>query len=71
MNLPDEIRPDLVGDGYDVEPLLTAAQVAEILSLPLKSVYEMPIRKVRLSKGRIRYRPQVIREFIASREVAM
>ena len=33
MKFPDELRPDLVGDGYDVEPLLTAAQVAEILSL--------------------------------------
>ena len=65
----DELRPDLVGDGYDVEPLLTAAQVAEILSLPLKSVYELPIRKVRLGKNRIRYRPTVIREFIESREV--
>lgn len=56
-----------VGDGYDANPLLTAADVGIILQVPTKSVYELPIPKVRISKRRIRYRPEDIEEFIESR----
>jgi len=63
----DEIRPDLVGDGFDPEPLLTAAQVAEILSVPPKSVYELSIPRVRVGERRIRWRPADVRAFIHNR----
>ena len=61
------VAPPLVGDGYDVEPLLTAAEVAEILNVPVKSVYEIPIRRVRIGTRRIRWRPADVREFIDRR----
>ena len=67
MRRPDEIRPDLVGDGYDPEPLLTAAQVGEILSVPSKSVYELTIPRIRVGERRIRWRPADVREWIHSR----
>ena len=35
-----------VGDGYDDEPLLTAEEVGEILRVPVKSVYDLPIKRV-------------------------
>ncbi len=57
----------LVGDGYDVEPLLTAADVAEILRVPVKSVYELPIPRVKISLRRIRWRPQDVQQFIERR----
>lgn len=63
----DEVRPDLVGDGYDPEPLLTAEEVGEILQVPTKSVYDLPIQRVRVSKGRVRWRPADVRAFIERR----
>lgn len=60
-------RPAPVGDGYDAEPLLTAEDVGIILQVPTKSVYELPIPKVRISKRRIRYRPEDVEEFIEKR----
>ena len=63
----DEIRTDLVGDSYDVEPLLTAAEVGRILRLPVKSVYELPIVRIRLGTRRIRWRPRDVHEFIDRR----
>ena len=59
--------PGLVGDGYDVEPLLTAADVAAILRVPVKSVYELPISRVKISRRRIRWRPQDVQQFIERR----
>lgn len=59
----------LVGDGYDVEPLLTASEVAEILHLPMKSVYDLPIKRVQLGPRRIRWRPEDVRAFIERRTV--
>lgn len=64
---PDDVRPDLVGDGYDAEPLWEAAKVGEVLSLPAKSVYTLPIRKVRIGPRRIRWRPTDVRAFIDAR----
>lgn len=64
---PDEIRPDLVGDGYDDEPLLNAREVGRMLCLPINGVYELPIPRVRVGKRSIRWRPRVVREFIERR----
>lgn len=64
---PDEHRPDLVGDGWDPEPLMTADEVAEVLQVPKKSVYELAIPRVRIGKRRVRWRPADVREFIQRR----
>lgn len=63
----EEIRPDYVGDGYDPEPLLTADEVAEILQVPRKSVYDLSIPRVRIGERRVRWRPADVREFINRR----
>ncbi len=63
----EEYRPDLVGDGFDLEPLLTAAEVAEWLQVHPKRIYELPIRRVRLSSKRIRFRPDDVRAFLERR----
>ena len=59
----------LVGDGYDIEPLLTAKEVAKILRVGLGRVYEMPIPRLRLGPQRIRWRAADVREYIATRPV--
>ena len=63
----EEIRHDLVGDGYDSEPLWTAREVAVKLQLPKKSVYELPIPQVRIGPRRIRYRPSDVQAFVRRR----
>ncbi len=63
----DEVRPDLVGDGYDPEPLMTAREVGKVLRLPAKAVYHLPIRRVQLGQRRTRWRPSDVREFIERR----
>lgn len=63
----DEYRPDLKGDGWDPEPLLTAEEVAEILSMRADAVYELPIQRVKISSRRIRWRPADVRAFIQRR----
>lgn len=63
----DLVRSDLVGDGYDPEPLLTAQEVAGILRVPVKSVYSLPMQRVRVGRCRIRWRPDKIRDFIDRR----
>ena len=65
----EEHRPDLVGDGYDSEPLWTVDQVAEYLQVPVKRVYELPIPRIRLSSRRCRWRPRIVINFVTSREV--
>ena len=67
MMRPDDVRPDLIGDGYDPEPLMTAREVAEMLRLPAKAVYGLPIRRVQLGQRRTRWRPSDVREFIERR----
>ena len=64
---PDEYRPDLKGDGYDPEPLMTAEDVADVLRVREKAVYELPIPRVRVSQRRVRWRPADVREFIDNR----
>ena len=61
------LRPDLVGDGLDEERLLTAAQVASVLQVPRKSVYELPIRRIRLGPRRVRWRWMDIEAFLDRR----
>lgn len=68
MNAQETPRPDLVGDGYDPEPLLTAKEVSEILRIPERSVYEMTgLPRVRLGVRRVRWRPADVRAFIDRR----
>lgn len=64
---PEEHRPDLVGDGYDAEPLMTAEEVGEVLQVPTKSVYDLPIPRVRVSSNRVRWRPRDVRAFVERR----
>lgn len=67
---PEDHRPDYVGDGYDPEPLLTADEVADVLRVPKDAVYDLPIARVRVSKGRVRWRPENVREFVERRTEA-
>ncbi len=67
MKANEETRHDLVGDGYDIEPLLTAEDVGGILRVPAKSVYELPLPRIRLGTRRIRWRPADVRAFIDRR----
>jgi hypothetical protein len=64
-------RPDLVGDGYDIEPLLTARELAEVLKVGLGRVYSLPIPRLRISPQRYRWRPQDVRAYIESFSVEM
>lgn len=57
----------LIGDGFDAKRLLKADEVAEILKVPKKSVYNLPIPQVKLSKRRIRWRPEDLETFIERR----
>lgn len=63
----EAVRPDLVGDGWDPEPLLTAEEVAAKLRVPKKSVYDLSIPRVRIGERRIRWRPADVHEFIQQR----
>ena len=67
MRPDEEIRHNLVGDGYDMEPLLTAEEVGRLLRVPSKSVYELPIPRIRLGPRRIRWRRCDVREYIDRR----
>lgn len=62
-----EYRPDLVGDGWDPEPLLSAKDVAAILGVRRSRVYELSIPRVRVSRKCLRWRPRDVREFLERR----
>lgn len=64
---PDERRPDYVGDGWDPEPLWDAEDVGEYLGVPAKSAYDLPIRRVKVSSNRVRWRPADVRDFVRRR----
>jgi len=66
--MTEEYRPDIVGDGYDVEPLWTPHDAAAFLRVPVKRLYELPIPRIRLSSRRIRYRPETVRAYMADLE---
>lgn len=63
----DEHRSDLVGDGWDPEPLWDKDDVGEFLGVPPKSVYDLPIPRVRVSSNRVRWRPGDVRAFVERR----
>ena len=58
----------LVGDSHDDEPLLRAAEVGRMLGIPTNSVYRLPIKRVRVGKRTIRWRPEMVSEFIERRD---
>ena len=51
-----------------IEPLLTAAEVARVLGVRPKRVYELGIPAVRLSERSLRWRPSQLEAWISSRE---
>jgi predicted DNA-binding transcriptional regulator AlpA len=59
--LPDSSRP---------EPLLTAKQVAAIVGVSPKRLYELGIPAVHISDRALRWRPSTVAAWIASREKA-
>jgi hypothetical protein len=63
----ESFRPDLVGDGYDVETLLTASELAGWLQMDRDEVYLLPIPRIRLSKRRLRWRLDDVRAFLERR----
>ncbi len=68
MKTQETYRPDLAGDGYDPEPLMTAGEVALVLNVPERSVYDMTgLPRVRLGQRRIRWRPADVKAFIDRR----
>lgn len=64
---PDEYRPDLKGDGWDPEPLWRADQVAAFLNVREDAVYDLPIKRIKISPRRIRWRPADVRAFAERR----
>ena len=52
-------------ESCDVEPLLTAAQVARWLNVKTRSVYELPLPQVRISMRSLRWRRADVRDHIA------
>jgi predicted DNA-binding transcriptional regulator AlpA len=51
-----------------LEPLLTAAEVARILSVRPKRVYELGIPAVKLSERSLRWRPSQLAAWLQQRE---
>lgn len=51
-----------------LRPLLTAKEVAVILGVRPKRVYELGIPTVRISARQLRWRPSAVQQWIASRE---
>jgi predicted DNA-binding transcriptional regulator AlpA len=53
-----------------LEPLMTAEQVAAVLGVSRKRVYELPIPSVRISPRAIRWRPSDVQRWLADRTAA-
>lgn len=51
-----------------IEPLLTAAEVARIVGVSPKRLYELGIPSVRISERALRWRPSTVAAWIAQRE---
>ena len=51
-----------------VEHLLTAKQVAEILGVRQKRIYELGIPVVHVSERQLRWRPEAVQRWITERE---
>ena len=50
------------------EPLLTATEVARIVGVSTKRIYELGIPAVRISDRALRWRPSTVAAWIESRE---
>ena len=59
--------PGPIGDGLDEEVLLRASDVALLLQVSVKRVYELPIKRVRISRRSVRWRSADLREFVERR----
>jgi predicted DNA-binding transcriptional regulator AlpA len=65
---PDHLRLAVVADPVEpLEPLLTAAEVARILGVRVKRVYELGVPAVRLSEKCLRWRPSAVQTWLESR----
>lgn len=62
-----EIHRDGIAPTAELEPLLTAEQVAGILGVRPKRVYELGIPCVRISARALRYRRSDVAAFIEKR----
>lgn len=60
----------LLGDGYESAKLLNAKEVAELLSVSERCVYDLRIPRIQLSRGRVRWSLRDLREFLADRRQA-
>jgi len=65
---PETSPTPSVDDSSDDEPLLKAAEVGKMLGISANSVYQLPIKRVRLGKRTVRWRPELVREFIELRD---
>lgn len=52
---------------HDIDSLIDADELAHILKKPVKSVYELPIPKVKLGPRTVRWKPADVKEFIDDR----
>jgi len=59
------LTPDLTA--APSEPLLTVKEVAAILNVPMKRVYELGIPAVRLSARSLRWRSSDVKQWIEGR----
>lgn len=57
-------------DAWDPEPLMTAGQVAEALGVRRSRVYEIPVRRVRIGRRTLRWRPEDVRNYLERRSEA-
>jgi predicted DNA-binding transcriptional regulator AlpA len=68
--MPADLRLARSAEPPELEPLLTAEQVAKILGVRPKRVYELGIPAVHLSARSLRWRPSQVAEWIQQRENA-
>lgn len=52
---------------HDIDSLIDADELAHILKKPVKSVYELPIPKVKLGPRTVRWKPEDVQKFIDDR----
>lgn len=62
--LTGELRT-LLGDQYEKVQLLRAREVAHLLGIAPKRVYELPIEPVRIGKRAVRWRLTDVQQFAA------
>jgi predicted DNA-binding transcriptional regulator AlpA len=65
------LAPSATGGELEVEKLLTAAQVAKVLGVRPKRVYELGIPAVKLSERALRWKPSQLAAWIQEREAGV